>query len=397
MSSAPVSFYASVGPKLFRYECDPEAATLERMDSIELPDTIQYVCAHPSLPCAYAVTSYRAPVGPSGTGHHAVALRLDPQGRLDLAGPPALLPHRPLHVSVDRSGSYLLVAYNHPSSLTVHLLNGQGDIGVAVEQPDLDCGSFAHQILTTPRNLTVVLVTRGYDASGSQAEVPGALKCFGWDEEGEGRLVPKQSIAPNGGYGFGPRHLAFHPSKPWVFVSLERQHTLQVFALDEDEKIGMAPLFSECYLEQPGSKHPRQLGGTVQIHPSGRFAYTVNRADHTVPNSGRQVFAGGENSLVVFSIDAESGRPELVQRVSLPTFHARTFSIDPSGTLLVAAGILPVCVAVEDAIEEVPAALCMYRIGEDGRLTYVRKIDVATSGGPQWWTGFLSGVARPAR
>lgn len=380
-------FHASLGRHLHRYACDVRAATLEHLDATELPDTVQYVWPHPSLPLVYAVTSFRAPVGPSGSGHHAVALHREAGGRLVQAGPPQPLAHRPIHASVDRSGSWLLVAYNNPSSLSVHPLDDRGRVGPAVAQPELDCGSFAHQVMTTPANRRVVLVARGFDASEPKPEVPGALKCFGWGDAG--RLVPMQSVAPNGGYGFGPRHLAFHPAKPWVFVSLERQSTLQVFALDEEENVEPEPLSSACYLEQPQHVQPRQLGGTVHVHPSGRFVYTVNRADHTDTRSGRQVFSGGENSLVVFAVDPESGGLEIVQRVPLPTFHVRTFSIHAGGTLLIAAGIQSMWVAADGSLEQVPAALCLYRIGTDGRLTFAAKVDVDTSGGPQWWSGFL--------
>ena len=43
-----------------------------------------------------------------------------------------------------------------------------------------------------------------------------------------------------------------------------------------------------------------------------------------------------------------------------------------------------------DAVRHVPAALTVFRIGDDGRLTFVRKYDVETGGGKfQWWTGFV--------
>ena len=51
-------------------------------------------------------------------------------------------------------------------------------------------------------------------------------------------LTNAGSIAPNGGYGFGPRHLDFNPTQPWVYVSLERQNKLQLFKLEGD---GLSP------------------------------------------------------------------------------------------------------------------------------------------------------------
>src|SRR5204862_370224 len=75
----------------------------------------------------------------------------------------------------------------------------------------------------------VILVTRGHDAAGGKPEEPGALKVFDYEA---GLLTNEASVAPNGGYGFGPRHLDFHPIKPWVYVSLERQNRLDMFAFD---------------------------------------------------------------------------------------------------------------------------------------------------------------------
>ena len=41
-----------------------------------------------------------------------------------------------------------------------------------------------------------------------------------------GQLTPGVSVAPNGGFGFGPRHIDFHPRQPWVYASLELQNLM---------------------------------------------------------------------------------------------------------------------------------------------------------------------------
>src|SRR6516165_7401208 len=139
------------------------------------------------------------------------------------------LPARPIHTSVDRSGEYLLTAYNDPSNVTVHRINGDGSIGEPISQPDkLDAGIYGHQIRTTPGNQTAILIARGNNAAGGKPEDPGALKLFGFKR---GALTNLASIAPGTGLGFGPRHLDFHPSQPWVYVSIERQNKLYTYKL----------------------------------------------------------------------------------------------------------------------------------------------------------------------
>jgi 3-carboxymuconate cyclase len=91
-----------------------------------------------------------------GTKHVATAFRIDPaSGALTPHGSTAPLPSRPVHCSVDRSGEYLLTAYNYPSSITVQRIKPDGTLGDPVaprEKPDV--GIFAHQVLTTPGNRT---------------------------------------------------------------------------------------------------------------------------------------------------------------------------------------------------------------------------------------------------
>jgi 6-phosphogluconolactonase (cycloisomerase 2 family) len=313
-------------------------------------------------------------------------LRVDGSGALHPHGAVHALPMRPLHVSVDRAGAYIFVAYNEPAGVTVHRIDADGSVGARVEQPSsLDVGIFPHQILATPSNRAVILVTRGNDAAKGKAEDPGALKVYGWRD---GVLANRQSVAPGGGYGFGPRHLDFHPAEPWVYVSLERQNALELYRL-EDDRLTTAPLFHKATLAEPDNVRPRQLGGAVHVHPNGRYVYTANRADHTADFRGRRVFAGGENSIAMFSIDARTGEPTRVQLADPRAFHVRTFAIDPSGRMLVAASILAMDVRDGEGVAHVPAALSVFRIAPDGKLAFVRKYDVATDGEHQFWMGMI--------
>ncbi|HEV2626797.1 MAG TPA: beta-propeller fold lactonase family protein, partial [Xanthobacteraceae bacterium] len=146
-------YYASVGPRLKLFDVDPDGAELRERGAIAAPANIQYAWAHPSRRFLYVVSSNGGP-GIAGDQHFANAFLIDPAtGSLSPHGEPAALPSRPIHTSVDRSGGYLLTAYNNPSGLTVHRLAADGSIGAPVQQPsDLDTGIYAHQILATPSN-----------------------------------------------------------------------------------------------------------------------------------------------------------------------------------------------------------------------------------------------------
>lgn len=380
-------YYASIGPALALYDIDADGAQLHKRGTLQLPANIQYAWPHPSRRYFYVASSNGGPAL-AGDKHFANALAVDPAtGDLRLHGTAAALPSRPIHLSVERSGAYLLTAYNNPSNVTVHRLNGDGTIGALVAQTEkLDTGIYAHQILATPSNKSVLLVTRGNDAKPDRAEDPGAIKTFVFDH---GTLSNLASIAPGTGLGFGPRHLDFHPTKPWVFISIERQNQLYVYRLDDGIGLARAPLFIRNTLPKPNTRM-RQAAGAIHVHPSGKFVYLTNRASDLSRFEGKPAVVGGENNIAVFAVDQNTGEPTLIQNADGHSVELRTFGIDPSGRMLVAASIAAAPVLQGNRIENVAAGLSVFRIAGDGKLSFVRKYDVDTGSQRQFWSGMVT-------
>jgi 6-phosphogluconolactonase len=385
-------FYASVGPELSLYDLDVDGASLAKKSAVRLPADVQYAWPHPSKRFFYVASSNGQPGGGAvnqGDKHYASAFRIDPaSGALMLHGQNLMLPSRPIHISVDGAGEYALIAYNDPSGVTVHRINKDGTLGELVNQPTKpDVGIYAHQIRTTPSNRTAILVTRGNNAAGGKPEDPGALKVFGFKD---GVLTKLSSIAPGNGLGFGPRHLDFHPSAPFVFVSLERQNRLYVYGLQPDNTLSRDPLFMKESLADSKNAHAGQGAGTIHVHPNGRFVYQANRNANTVDFQGKKVFAGGENNMAVYAINEKTGEPTLIQNIDGHGIQLRTFAVDPTGRLLVAASIQPLLVRDGNNVSTLSAGLTVYRVGADGKLSFVRKYDVDTGKATQFWSGMVT-------
>ena len=385
-------FYVAVGAQLTVHDLDSEQARLRPGATVTAPVPIHYVWCHPAEPLLYVVCSNGGPKGRRGERHVACSFRIDPaNGELSPFGPSVELAARPIHCTVDSQGSYLLIAYNIPSALSAHPIAPDGSIAPAVQQAqDLDTGVFAHQVRMTPSNRSAVLVTRGNDAAGAQAEDPGALKVYGMEH---GQLNLAASIAPGDGtgLGFGPRHLDFHPNGRWMYVSVERQNELQLYTLDANDNISAQPTFICDSLADRSKPRGTQIASAVHVHPNGRFVYQANRTDQLTDSEGWQVAQGGEDSMVVYSIDTDTGEPKPLQHIDTGTRHVRTFSIHPSGNLLIAASIAPVPQQEADgSIALVPAALLVYRIGEDGRLALQRRYDIDTEGSTMFWSGMVT-------
>jgi 6-phosphogluconolactonase len=385
--SQRTALYASVGPVLTHYDVDAEGATLTRRASVSLPVNVQYAWPHASRRYLYVASSSSAPAnGPAGTDHFVHAFGVDAaSGALTPHGDPIRLPTRPIHLTSDIPSRHLLVAFNNPSGLRVYRLNADATLGREVAPAGaLDFGVYGHQVRVTPDNRLAILVARGNDPAAGRPEDPGSLQVFHYDD---GVLTRAVSIAPNGGYGFGPRHLDFHPTGPWVYVSLERQNKLEMYKLDP-QGLSAGPVFRHETLAAPNGAS-RQAAGTVHVHPNGRFVYGVNRADTTIDYQGRRVFAGGENTLAVYAVNPATGEPVPIQHVDTGGIHCRTFHIDPTGRILVAAHIMGLPVRDGNTVHERPACLSVFRIGADGRLQFARKYDVEVGDRSMFWMGMM--------
>ena len=82
--------------------------------------------------------------------------------------------------------------------------------------------------------------------------------------------------------------------------------------------------------------------------------------------------------------------PKLIQNIDGKGIQLRTFAIDPSGRLLVAASIMPLPTREGNSIGTLSAGISVMRIGADGKLSFVRKYDVDTAKGQQFWSGMVT-------
>lgn len=382
---AGTAVYASTGTTLLHYDLDADRAALVQRSSAALPEDGQYAWPHPDGRYLYVACSNGSP-GNVGDVHCACALRIADDGCVTLHGPVVPLPARPVHITTDIPGRHILIAYNDPSGLTVHRIRDDGTIGNEVKQrAALDVGIFAHQTRIAASDRLAILVTRGNDATATRPEDPGALKIYDYDD---GQLTLSKSIAPGGGLGYGPRHVDFDVAGSRLFVSLERQNCLQVHRMHADS-IDSEPLHSVQTLAEPARPRPAQRAGTLHMHPSGRVLYVANRADGTVMEDGQRVYAGGENNIAVYAIDDASAPPRLIQHADTRGIVPRTFAIDPSARLLIAANSKQLHTRIGGALMPVPAGFALLRIRGDGGLDYVGKHDLDVGKGTLFWMGLM--------
>ena len=380
--------YASVDARLYRIRRDGNTLTRDPRPLI-LPAQVQEAWPHPSGRYFYVASSdERTSTGPV-RHHYLNAFQVGSSGELRPFRGAVQLAHRPIYITVDHRGEYLISAYSGPSGISVHRLNTDGSIGDEIAQkPSLDTGFYAHGVRVMPSNRAVLLITRGNEpVRGMRTEDPGALYIYRFEN---GQLTNEQSVAPNQGLAYRARHADFHPSGRWVYVDLEAQNLLHTYSIRANDTLSEEPVFVSTTLASSSASRGGQTTSSIRVHPmNGSTVYVANRGRGTEVFQGERVANGAENTIAVFSIDPQTGEPTLIQTIETHSIAVRTMALSPDGGTLIAANTLPGKIRRQGRVETVPAALTLYDIEDDGKLTFLSKLDVDTLGETMFWCGVV--------
>jgi 6-phosphogluconolactonase len=125
------------------------------------------------------------------------------------------------------------------------------------------------------------------------------VRCFRFDLH-LGRLQLKETEAFTSEPGAGPRHIAFHPSKPIAYVSNELNSTVDVLDLLPKDNAGFArKLQTLTTLPEPFFGN---TAAAIKLSADARFLYASNRGRDSIA-----VFGVQNNGLLVYAGDFYSG------------------------------------------------------------------------------------------
>ena len=204
--------------------------------------------------------------------------------------------HSPCYISKRNDGKFLAIANYHSGNLAVFALDKkglpQGEPQVKQQQgtgPNTKRQEAAHAHWAgwsqlADKSTGVYVVDLGVD------------KIFWYPQNAKGELAEGQ-VAYNAAPGDGPRHLAIHPKKPWVYVVNELTNTLSFTQQDSTGKLTEVQKISTL----PADFNGKNTAAHIVISANGKHVYTSNRGD--------------ENSISVFNI-ADDGRLTLAQTIS---------------------------------------------------------------------------------
>jgi len=169
-------------------------------------------------------------------------------------------------------------------------------------------GPHPHQAVFDPSGRFVIVPDKGLDK----------VHVFRLDA-GRGKLVPCDPPFIKARYGAVPRHIAFHPGRPYAYLVMENDST--VFAYRWDSGRGTLKPFQRVST-LPTDYVDHNMAAEIAILPSGEFLYASNR---------------GHESIAIYSVNAASGTLAPVGWVPVQGKKPRFFCLGPGATHLYAA------------------------------------------------------------
>lgn len=234
-------------------------------------------------------------------------------GRLKFLNRQSCQGKNPVHLALDPTGHHLVVSNHITGTLAVLPVAPDGALLPVSQLVQLEGEPGPHrkeQPFAKPH-------FNPFDPSGRWVLVPdkGLDKVFVFRFE-DGRLTPASAPHVVCREGSGPRHLAFHPQHPWVYVVNELDSTVAAYHFDA--VLGqLTPFQIVSGLADTFTSNSR--ASEIEIVRSGRTLYASNR---------------GEDSLAVFDIDPATGRLRLQQTQPAGGKTPRFFTADPTGQWL---------------------------------------------------------------
>ncbi|BCS32416.1 3-carboxymuconate cyclase [Luteitalea sp. TBR-22] len=302
---------------IYRARLDLATGTVSAPELAATQTNPSFLALHPTRPLLYAI-SETGTFGDKPTGSVSAYAMDSATGALTALNQVSSGGNGPAHVSVTPDGRTVLVANYGGGTVASYAVGADGRLSEPVSvvahqgssvHPKRQTKPYAHSIKAAPSGAFVYAADLGAD------------KVFVYRLDPKtSALSPASPASVAASPGSGPRHMAFHPRAPFLYVINELALTVAVYrrdastgALTEVQSIGTLPAGVP--------NDPAFSTAEVQVHPSGRFLYGSNR---------------GHDSLVVFAIDEATGRLTLVQHEPTQGKTPRGFGIDPTGRYLLA-------------------------------------------------------------
>ena len=324
-SEAPRKYLAYIGTYttktqskgIYAYRFDGATGKLSAMGVAAESADPSFLTVHPGGKYLYAVNEIGNFNGEKSGAVSAYAIDRK-TGKLTLLNQVASRGAGPCHISLDKTGKYVLVANYDSGTVAVFPVQSDGQLGkyTAFEKhigsgvnKERQEGPHAHWIATSPDNRFLLTADLGIDRI--------LISKFHLADGAFTRNKPNSGVKLKS--GAGPRHAAFHPGGKFFYVTSELNSTVTAYSYDAK---GGALHELQVISTLPKDFSGENDAAEIAVHPSGKFLYVSNR---------------GRDSIAVFAMDPLKGKLTPVADIATQGKTPRNFAIDPTGRYLLAA------------------------------------------------------------
>jgi 6-phosphogluconolactonase len=303
-------FIGSYTTNIFIYTMNTETGALTYVAKSPNTSNPSYLTIHPNGKWLYCVNE-------SSPGKVSAFVIDTTNKKLTLLNSVDSKGNSPCFISINKSGSYAMVANYSSGSFALFKINSNGSLSNAVSviqdkgkgpNTSRQEGPHAHMIAQNPQNCMVYATDLGTDQ----------VQIFNIDSINNKFVFG--AITAKSASGAGPRHFAVHPEKPWVYILHELKGIIEASNVNaangEFEKFQTISTIPENTTGNPGS-------ADIHFTNDGKFLYATNRGDF--------------NSIAMFTIDQTTGILKSIGYQSSKGKTPRNFVIDPTGMFLLVA------------------------------------------------------------
>jgi 6-phosphogluconolactonase len=300
---------------IYAFRFDEGSGKLTALGLAATTKSPSFLAVSPNRKFLYAVNEISSFEGE--TAGSVTAFSIDAQsGRLTALNAKSSKGDGPCHLAIDATGRFLAVANYGGGNFSLLPIGSDGRLGDSIAilangghgpNKERQEGPHAHAVVFDSRNRYLLGSDLGIDRVLIYKFDP-ATGALGANDPSSVQLAP----------GAGPRHVAFHPTRPLLFAINELTSTITTLSWDPASgRLAAAGSVSSLPAGYSGDNSTAEIA----VHPNGRFLYGSNR---------------GHDSIAVFSI-GPMGTLTLVEHESTRGREPRNFAIDPTGKWLIAA------------------------------------------------------------
>ncbi|QNF32176.1 lactonase family protein [Adhaeribacter swui] len=273
-----------------------------------------YLDLHPNGKYLYAVYNEGAIPAPNQEGS-VMAYQINPQtGLLTKLNEQTTGGRGPAHIAVDPKGRFVYISNYGAGNLSVYPIKPDGSLGQLADlkqhegfsiNPNRQKEPHVHQAVPSADGKFIYVSDLGIDK----------IMIYAVDAK-TGKLSPAPTPFAQTKPGSGPRHLVIHPNGNFAYSAAELNNTVAAYKVNKATG-ALTALESISML-------PQDFTGTssaadIHFSPDGKFLYASNR---------------GHDSLVIYAVDAKTGKLTLVGFEPTRGKHPRNFFVDKKGDYL---------------------------------------------------------------